>query len=305
MIFKTYTSGESAFTRSVPSMSHVCFALVPALTIVLVLFGGGLLLGGLQGLGYFPGAGKEAFTFMHFHHVLADHGFLTSLGLTFYIAFTSTLIAVAISIILALLLMTLSERMRWFHFILQIPLVIPHLVIAIAVIFLVSPAGWLSRIVQAVGLIRTSSEFPLLVNDRLGVGIILAYTWKEIPFITLMIFSILRNAGVGLLEVGRTLNANRWQRFRYILLPMIAPGVLASALIVFAYTFGSFEVPFLLGQTYPMLLPVWAYKNYADVDLMARPEGIAAGLVIAAVVMLSIMLSHLVIRMVRWRGGLS
>jgi hypothetical protein len=34
-----------------------------------------------------------------------------------------------------------------------------------------------------------------------------------------------------------------------------------------------------------MSLPVRGYKSYADVDLAARPEGIAIGLIIALVVM--------------------
>ncbi len=305
MILKFQTSGESAFTRPAPGRLIVVLLLVPALAIVVLLFGGGLLLGLLQGLGYFPGSSEQSFTLDHFRNVLGDPDFLSSLGLTFYISLTSTVIAVVISILIALVLLSLSERMRWVHFIFQIPLVIPHLVVAITVVFLLSPTGLFSRVAQIFGLIKASSDFPLLINDRFGIGIITAYVWKEIPFITLMIFSVLRNAGVELLDVGKTLKANRWQRFRYIILPMIFPSVAASSLIVFAYTFGAFEVPFLLGQTYPMTLPVWAYKNYADVDLMARPEGIATGIIIALVVALSIMVSHFTVQAAKWRGGIS
>jgi putative spermidine/putrescine transport system permease protein len=303
MFLKFQASGESAFTRPLPGRLLVLLLLAPTFVVIVLLFGGGLFLGLLQGLGYFPGIGEQAFTLEHFSNVLSDPDFLLSLGLTFYVSITSTTTAVVISIGLALVLMMLSERMRWVHFIFQIPLVVPHLVVAIAVVFLLSPTGWFSRIVQAFGLIETSSAFPLLTNDRFGIGIIAAYVWKEIPFITLMIFSVLRNAGVDLLDVGKTLHASRWQRFRYIILPMIFPSLLASSLIVFAYTFGAFEVPFLLGQTYPMLLPVWAYKNYSDVDLLARPEGIATGILIAVIVALSISISHIIARSARQRGN--
>jgi putative spermidine/putrescine transport system permease protein len=51
-----------------------------------------------------------------------------------------------------------------------------------------------------------------------------------------------------------------------------------------------------------MLLPVWAYKSYSDVDLMARPEGIATGLVIAAVVVICVVLSQVLTRLARRRG---
>jgi putative spermidine/putrescine transport system permease protein len=124
---------------------------------------------------------------------------------------------------------------------------------------------------------------------------IAAYVWKEVPFITLMTLSVLGTTGIELLEVGRTLKAGPWQRFRFITLPTIFPSLSAAALIVFAYTFGAFEVPFLMGRTYPMLLPVWAYKSYSDVDLMARPEGIATGLVIAAVISVTMFLAHAIL----------
>lgn len=114
--------------------------------------------------------------------------------------------------------------------------------------------------------------------------------------------SALRNAGTQLEEVGKTLKANRWQRFRYITLPIMLPSLLASSLIVFAYTFGAFEIPYLLGQTYPMLLPVRAYKNYADVDLMARPEGIALGMLIAGFIVCVMVITQRITRPSGERG---
>jgi putative spermidine/putrescine transport system permease protein len=274
----------------------------PALTVVVVLFGGGLLLGLIQSLGHLPAAGLNSLSLEHFGNILADPDFFQSLRLTLYIALSSTAIAAAVSIAMAIFLLALSEKNRLIHFIFQIPLTVPHLVIAVAMVFMLSPAGLFSRLVVKLGLIDSSAAFPLLVNDRWGIAIILAYVWKEIPFITLMILSVLRRSGVELLEVGRTLNAGRWQRFRYITLPIISPSLGAACLIVFAYTFGAFEVPFLLGRTYPMMLPVWAYKNYSDVDLLARPEGIATGLIIAAMVVVAVVTAQLLTQMARRRG---
>ncbi|MEX1352720.1 MAG: ABC transporter permease subunit, partial [Desulfobacterales bacterium] len=219
----------------------------PALLVVVVLFGGGLALGLIQSLTQLSTAGLDALTFEHFANVLSDPDFLNSLVLTLYISATSTAIAAALSIILALVLVSLLEKYRLVHFIFQIPLTVPHLVIAVAVVFMLSPTGFFSRLAIKFGLIESSAAFPLLINDRWGVGIIMAYVWKEIPFITLMILSVLRHTGVELLEVGRTLKAGPWQRFRYIILPTISPSLGAACLIVFAYTFGAFEIPFILG----------------------------------------------------------
>jgi putative spermidine/putrescine transport system permease protein len=272
------------------------------LGVVGLFFSGGLLLGGVQALGYLPAAGMESLTLAHVQHVLYDPDFFRSLLLTLYIALTSTVIAAGISVAVALGLLALAGKSRAIHFIFQIPLTVPHLVIAVAVVFMLAPTGFVSRLLQHLGLLTSSAQFPLLINDRWGIGILTAYVWKEIPFITMMLLSVLRNTGSELLDVGKTLKATRWQRLRYIILPTISPSLGAASLIVFAFTFGAFEAPFLLGQTYPMMLPVWAYKSYSDVDLMARPEGIATGLVIAIVVVMAILLSHAVTRAAKRRG---
>jgi len=289
-----------ARTRPGSGFFGLTFLLAPALTVILLLFGGGLVLGVVQALGYIPGAGQGELSWVHFTGVITDPDFLYSFGLTLYVACVSTCIAAALSIVAALILVSLQSR--WIHFIFQIPLTVPHLVVAVAVVFLLAPAGWFSRAAVAIGLIQGTTDFPLLINDNWGLGIILVYVWKEIPFITLMILAVLRHSGEELLDVGRTLKAGAWQRFRHITLPTIFPALGAASLIVFAYTFGAFEVPYLLGRTYPMTLPVWAYKQYSDIDLLARPEGIATGIVIALVITAAVIGAQMLTKAARRRG---
>ena len=238
---QTLPQDTDARTRISPGPLKTAALVGPALTVVAILFGGGLGLGLIQSLGYLPAAGMQSMSFTHFANVFGDPDFLQSLALTLYVALTSTIIAAGLSIVMAVFLLSLSAKNRLIHFIFQIPLTVPHLVVAVAMVFMLTPTGLLSRVAVKIGLIGTSAAFPLLVNDRWAIGIILTYVWKEIPFITLMILSVLRRSGVELLEVGRTLKAGRWQRFRYITLPTIFPSLGAACLIVFAYTFGAFE----------------------------------------------------------------
>ncbi len=282
---------DAARTRTIET-AHLLLLLAPALLIILLLFGGGLLLGSLQALGSQPFTEKSSFTFAHFIAVLTDPDFATSFAMTMYIATVSTLVAVLASVALAISLVRCAAANRILHFFLQIPLTVPHLVIAISLLFLLAPTGILSRLCSFLGMTAGAASFPLLINDTYAIGILLTYIWKEIPFITFMILAVLKNSGPELDDAGRTLRANAWQRFYHITLPLIAPSLGAAGFIVFAFTFGAFEVPYLLGRTYPMVLPVWAYKNYADIDLMARPEGIAIGLIIAAIVICSLLLSQ-------------
>lgn len=279
----------------------VCL-LCPALALVLLLFGGGLILGLFQALGYSSTEGLHSITFDHFQTIFTDPDFGGSITLTLYISLTSTLLAALISIALALTIIHWAAESPMVNFILEIPLTVPHLVVAVSILLLLSPAGIFSRFLSFVGLLSSSSSFPLLINDDYGIGIIVVYVWKEVPFITFMLLSVLTNLGPELNDAGATLRASKLQRFRYITLPIIGPSLGAACLIVFAFTFGAFEVPYLLGKTYPISLPVWAYKNYSDIDLLARPEGIAIGLIIAAIITLSITLSQLLMHFSRRRG---
>lgn len=288
--------------RPVPA-GRLVILLGPAVLVVGLLFVGGLVLGVLQALGYAPGQGAASLTVEHFRRVLVDPELFTSFALTFYIAATSTIIAGLVSVALALTLVSLESRSRMVSFLLQIPLTVPHLVIAIAVLFLLTPSGLVARALSSLGLLAEAASFPLLVNDRFGIGILAVYVWKEIPFITLMLLAVLKNMGKELLEAGATLRANARQRFFHITLPIITPVLAASGLIVFAFTFGAFEVPYLLGRTHPLLLPVWSYRTYSDIDLLARPEGIAIGLLIAAIIIIAVGCSQMVLTLVRYREG--
>jgi len=295
-------SGADARTRVPERAGTIWILLGPALLVVLLLFGGGLAWGITQSLGYLPSAGMDTPTLDHFRNVLTDRDFFRSLGLTLYISLVSTAIAAGIGLGMALLLSGATGRGRSLHFIFQIPLVVPHLVVAVAVAFLLAPAGLISRAAAGLGLISGPGDFPLLVNDPWAVGILTVYVWKEVPFITLMLLSVLHHGGRERMEVARTLKAGPWQRFRYVVIPTVFPSLGAACLIVFAYTFGAFEVPFLLGRTYPMTLPVQAYRYYGDVDLMSRPEGIATGLIIAAVVAMTVVLGQITVQAARRRG---
>lgn len=284
------------------SPGRLLFLLGPALLLTTVLFGGGLLLGLIQALGYPPVSAGQELGLDNFRRVVGDADFSRSLGLTLYISTVSTLIAAVLSVALALALTRWAATSRTIHFLLQIPLTVPHLVIAIAMLLLLSPSGLFSRLGAAAGLVSSPAAFPLLVNDSLGIAILATYVWKEIPFITFMLLAVLKNIGNELNEAGATLKASPWQRFRHITLPIIGPSLGAACLIVFAFTFGAFEVPYLLGRTYPLTLPVWAYKSYSDIDLLTRPEGIAIGLLIAAAVIVAIALSQLLLRLGGTRG---
>ena len=272
--------------------------LAPAMLVLGGLFAGGLYAALIQSLGYFPAIGMTEISLDAYREVLGSRDFLDSLLLTFYVAGVSTILATVLAVLAALALRHGSGRMVSVVF--QIPITVPHLVAAVGIALVVSQTGLGARLAAALDLIGEPAEFPALLYDRYSVGIILTYVWKEVPFVALVVLAGLRGVAGELEEVARTLGANAWQRFWYVVFPVIAPGIVAASLIVFAFTFGAFEVPFLLGRSYPTILPVMAYDEYRSVELTDRPVAMAINVLIALITGLS---AALYLRLSRRIGG--
>jgi putative spermidine/putrescine transport system permease protein len=168
-------------------------------------------------------------------------------------------------------------------FLFQLNLTIPHIVGAIGILYLFSQSGAFARLAHAAGLISAPGEFPVLTHDPAGIGIILLYVWKEVPFITLILLSSLQSLGEDHEAVARSLGASRWQTFSHVTLPMLRPALVSASALVFAFAFGAYEVPLLLGAHAPQALSVLAWQAQVDSDLAARPEAMAMAVIIGLI----------------------
>ncbi len=278
---------------------RLMLALAPALAVVVFLFLGGWGLGLVQSLGYQPWLGQTRLTLEAYTHLFQRRDFLAALGLTLWIALASTALSSVLALASALFLRRLVWGRRWGTFAFQLNLPIPHSVGAIALLLLLGQSGFLARLGHLAGVIRAPADFPALIYDPLALGIILEYSWKATTFIGINVLAALLASGDEYEATARTLGAGPWQRLRRVILPLVSPSLAAAAVLAFAFAFGAFEVPFLLGQRYPSALPVLAYRSYVDVDLNARPEAMAISMVITAVTTLAVLLY---MRFTRRRG---
>lgn len=267
-------------------------SLAPALTIVVVLLGASLAYGVAQSLGLMSVIGQDALSLDAYQNLLSGQGpagreFWGSLAFSLWVSLASTL---ASSIVALLIAVWLSERRGGSNHVdtlaLNWNLAFPHLVWAVALLLFLSQSGLLARWAATLGLIQTPADFPVLVRDRYGIGIILHYASKEIPFLVLILLAVLRAQPDGYDLVAVNLGASRWQRLRYVTLRLVTPALLSGALLVFAFVFSSYEVPALLGVSYPRMLPVLALRFFNDPDLRARADGMAISLMITMIVLI-------------------
>lgn len=263
--------------------TRLVLLLAPALLVLGGLFLTGLGLTLLRSFRYMPALGLTEPDLAAYAAILTAPGFLKSLALSLWIATASTLIAAILALGAALLLRQTFPGRALISFLVQLNLTIPHIVGAIGILYLFSQSGSFARLAYASGLISGPADFPAMTNDPYAIGIILLYVWKELPFITLILLANLQSLGENHEAAARTLGATRWQSFRHVLLPMLMPGLAAASALVFAFAFGAYEVPLVLGQHAPKALPVLAWQASTDTDLTARPEAMAMAVVITLV----------------------
>ena len=270
--------------------SRLALLLAPALAILAGLFLTGLGLTFLRSLHYAPALGETAPNLSAYSAVLTSPGFLKSLAFSLWIATASTLLAAALALAAALLLRQGFPGRALIGFLVQLNLTIPHIVGAVGLLYLISQSGAFARLAFAAGLISGPQDFPALTHDPYALGIILLYVWKETPFITLILLANLQTLGEDHEATARTLGATRWQAFRHVLLPMLMPALAAASALVFAFAFGAYEVPLVLGAHAPKALPILAWQAWTDTDLATRPEAMAMAVIIALIGLATLLL---------------
>lgn len=273
--------------------------LTPALVLTVGIFVGGIAIALIQSFGYFSAIGMREWTLDYYQTLFADPSFYESLTFSLYTAFVSSIVSVVGGLLLALALLKSRLSGRIAGWAAKLPVLVPHSIAAFLVIASLSQSGWLARLGFHLGLLDSQASGWRLLYDRNAIGMILAYLWKGAPFVAMVAFGLLKNVDDKLSHVARNLGASSSQTFRMVVLPILGPTLFSSFLLIFAFSFGAYEIPFLLGPTEPKALPVLAYVAYSNPDLTQRPLAMAINMVLAAFSFLLVGLYALAFRMMK------
>jgi putative spermidine/putrescine transport system permease protein len=265
----------------------------PAVLPVALVLTGALVAALLQSLGLLPFIGEPEFSTAAWD---ADGELLVASGISVYIAAASTVLSVVVGFLIAAYVLTSGVSGRVLAVLSAASVPIPHLVASGAMGLLLSDAGFLARV------FGMPSGFPGLVGGPGWGAAILEFGWKESAFVALVLVGSMARSAGGLCEAAATLGASAKQRMLHVLLPLSLPALGVSALVVFVYTLGSYEAPWLLGPVAPEPLPVRAVRLFGSIDLTARPEAMATALASVVVGLAAIGAGLLVLRRVKgWR----
>jgi putative spermidine/putrescine transport system permease protein len=263
------------------------WALAPALVALVLLVGAGVGYALAQSLGALSITGGTDLGFQAYGDLLrgrAADDVWASAGFTLWVSASATLLAASIAVAFIAWLERPGGRRGVAVRLLHVNLAIPHVVWAIALLLVISQSGVLARAADAIGLIDEPAHFPALVGDRFGLGIIIHVATKEVPFLVLVGLALLRSQPQELGLLADLLGARGLRRVRLFVLPVVGPGVAVASAFVFAFVFGSYEAPVVLGASSPRMLSVVSLDLFSSPDLARRPAGMALGVAMSLAV---------------------
>ncbi len=191
--------------------------------------------------------------------VTASFGHVSNVFLfTFYQAFLSTLLTLALGLPVAFLFARYDFHGKAFlRTLTAIPFMLPTVVVAAGFTALLGPRGWVN-----IGLMRLFSleTPPVIFAGTLG-AILVAHIFYNTTIVIRIVSNAISRLDPRLEQAARTLGANPERVFLRVTFALLRPSILAAGLLVFIFDFTSFGVILLLGGPRFSTLEVEIYKQ--------------------------------------------
>lgn len=278
------------------------YILIMPIVLLGVLFIFGVLNGIVQSFGYIPAFDLTNITLDYYIEILNNPTFLDSLKVSLQISIISSVLAVILGTILTAALVYTEHTEGKVIQVIKLAILIPHTIVALFAISILSQNGLIARLFYHLGLINVQGDFPLLLYTKNNFGIILGYIWKEVPFVAYFSLALMSSINNTLGEASENLGASKLKSFFYITLPLSMPAIRKAFLIILTFSFGAYDLPFLLGATMPKALPVQAHIEYIHPDLRHRPYAMAMNGLILIIAWTIAGIYHLVVKMRKIKG---
>jgi len=180
----------------------------------------------------------KGFTFDWYADVLGNDDIQRAVLNSLRVAVIATIVSVLLAVGLAIGLIRMARAGRALAWaLIGAPLILPEIVLAI---------GTLALFVQL--------RMPLGVP-----AITLAHIAFCVPFALLPIRARLRGIDPAIYEAAADLGASEWVIFRRITVPLLAPGIVAGALLAFIISLDDFLVSYFLAGPGGTTLPVYIF----------------------------------------------
>ena len=212
-------------------------------------------------------------------------GLMRSVGLSLWSAIAATLISLWLA--LALCSQVIQRASCTARAISSAILAMPHIALATGLILLLSPSGWLLRLISPTftGFVRPP-DWPI-VNDPYALSLILLLVIKETPFLFLMAFNIAGRIDVARqMQAANALGYHSEKAWWLLLVPQILVALRLPLFCVLAFGLSTVDIAILLGPQQPTTLALLVWQWISEPS-MGHQSLAAAGTLLLIVITLA------------------
>lgn len=230
---------------------------------------------------------------------LLDPFFLRSVVLTLKLAALSTVICLVLAVPVAMLMAAITQPIwrRVVTSLILLPMILNLLIQSYGWIMVLGPNGIINGVLLKLGVLDRPVQ--LLFNE---IGVLVGLVQTALPLAVFPILGSMRAISAQYLEASASLGAAPWRSFRDITLPLLKPGLIGAASIVFAFNASAFAVPLLLGGRRVQTMGV-AIRDMIS-PMFDWAGAAAAGVTLIAITLATLMAATwLSTRTTQWQGA--
>jgi len=185
------------------------------------------------------GSTWQGWSLTWYARLAAEREIWAALRITLIVAVSATAASAVLGTTAALAIHRYATRLQRVHSVLiSVPLVMPEILMGMSLLL-----------------------FFATVGLELGIfSIFLAHVTFSLSFVAMVVLGRLQGFEESLIEAARDLGAGPWTAARRVLLPALAPGLVAGALLAFTLSVDDFVITFFVAGPGATTLPIRIYS---------------------------------------------
>ena len=254
---------------------------IPGVTLALFLgpISAGVIGTVLPAFGYLPSLGGDHLTLSPWWDLLAAPGLAEAVGLSLLTGIGSTVLAFMLTVLVFASGHGTAAFFRAKRAMTPL-LAVPHLAMAVGLAFLLSPSGWIARLISPWPSGWETPPDIALVQGPLGIALTVGLVIKETPFLLLMTFAALSQTRADdQIRMARSLGYGPIQAWLKVVLPLVYPQIRLPLYAVLAFSLSVVDMAMVLGPATPPTLAPLVLRWFNDPELTMRFQA-AAGAVL-------------------------
>ena len=205
------------------------------------------------------------------------------IAFTFLIIALSALLIALISVLFSgyLTLGTNARAVALLRWLYRWPLFVPFIVVGQILRTFLAKNGLMNNLIVSTGVVSPMDTIGFL-DWR---GVVIAFVWKQVPFVTLLLAGAMASLDRGTIEAARNLGASRIRILLEIVLPQVASTLMVALTLSVVTMMSVLSVPLMLNPHSPTMITVNmafrinAYGDYGVANALGLVSFAITGLV--------------------------